>query len=54
MFRVIYVKENAVLHKGGFETIKEAMKWAENQTGIIIINLLVWNDHINCYSKILY
>ena len=52
MFRVSYIKGNEVLHKGSFKTVTEAMKWIENQADIIPLKLLVFNDYIDCYSKV--
>lgn len=54
MFRVIYLENDEVKHKGGFNQISEAMNWiSKNNKNIIAIRLMVWNDYTDSFMKIM-
>ena len=53
MFRVSYLNNNSISHKGGFKTEEEARGWIETQgANIKPLKLLVWDNDIDCYSTV--
>ena len=52
MFRVSYIINNSISHKGGFKTEEEAREWILNTTNIKPLKLLVWDNDIDCYSTV--
>ena len=52
MFRVSYISNNAVMHKGGFNTEEAAREWIATAQNIKPLKLLVWDNDIDCYSTV--
>ena len=53
MYRVSYINNNSISHKGSFKTEESAREWIESQgTNIKPLKLLVWNNDIDCYSTV--
>ena len=52
MFRVSYIINNAISHKGGFKTEEAAREWVNNTANIKPLKLLVWDNEIDCYSTV--
>lgn len=55
MFRVSYINNSndAIEHKGGFDSTKAAGEWVEKQgNAITALKLLVWDEDIQCFSAL--
>jgi hypothetical protein len=52
MFRVSYISNNAVAHKGGFNTEEAAREWIAQAQNIKPLKLLVWDNDVDCYSTV--
>lgn len=51
MFRVSYIdNNNAIAHKGGFNSDAEAYEWIDKQNNITPLKLLVWSEEIQCFD----
>lgn len=55
MFRVSYINNSndAIEHKGGFESTKAASQWVKSMGNkITALKLLVWDEDIQCFSTL--
>ena len=58
MWKISYLDlaSDGIFLKGGFNSDKDAIEWAEEQENskkIIALKLLVWSEYIQCYREVL-